>query len=84
MLESASEKGRALSGKTVLVVDDDMRNIYARASVLDMSQMNVVCAQDGRNAIDELACTPAIDLVLMDIMMPEMDGYQALRDIRKM
>ena len=84
MLENASEKGPALSGKTVLVVDDDMRNIYALSSVLEMSQMNVVCAQDGRKAIDELSSNPAIDLVLMDIMMPEMDGYQALREIRKM
>ena len=84
MLENISEKGPALSGKTVLVVDDDMRNIYALSSVLEMSQMNVVCAQDGRKAIDELASNPAIDLVLMDIMMPEMDGYQALREIRKM
>ena len=46
--------------------------------------MKVVCAQDGRKALDELAANPAIDLVLMDIMMPEMDGYQALREIRKM
>jgi len=84
MLESASEKGPAFSGKTVLVVDDDMRNIYALSSVLEMSQMNVVCAQDGRKAIEELASNPTIDLVLMDIMMPEMDGYQALREIRKM
>jgi CheY-like chemotaxis protein len=84
MLESASEKGPAFSGKTVLVVDDDMRNIYALSSVLEMNQMNVVCAQDGRKAIEELASNRAIDLVLMDIMMPEMDGYQALREIRKM
>ena len=84
MLENASEKGLAFSGKTVLVVDDDMRNIYALSSVLEMNQMNVVCAQDGRKAIEELASNPAIDLVLMDIMMPEMDGYQALREIRKM
>jgi len=84
MLDSASEKEPALAGKTVLVVDDDMRNIYALSSVLEMSQMNVVCAQDGRKALDELATNPSIELVLMDIMMPEMDGYQALREIRKM
>ena len=84
MLESASEKEPALAGKTVLVVDDDMRNIYALSSVLEMSQMNVVCAQDGKKAIEELASNPVIDLVFMDIMMPEMDGYQALREIRKM
>ena len=49
-----------------------------------MSQINVVCAQDGKKALEELAANPTIDLVLMDIMMPEMDGYQALREIRKM
>src|SRR2546429_5162860 len=79
MLESASEKEPALAGKTVLVVDDDMRNIYALSSVLEMSQMNVVCAQDGKKAIEELASNPVIDLVFMDIMMQKMDGYQALR-----
>jgi HAMP domain-containing protein/CheY-like chemotaxis protein/signal transduction histidine kinase len=84
MLESVAEKGPALAGKTVLVVDDDMRNIYALSSVLEMSQMKVVCAQDGKKAIEELVASPEIDLVLMDIMMPEMDGYQALREIRKM
>jgi HAMP domain-containing protein/signal transduction histidine kinase/DNA-binding response OmpR family regulator len=84
MLESVAEKGPALAGKTVLVVDDDMRNIYALSSVLEMSQMKVVCAQDGKKALEELVASPAIDLVLMDIMMPEMDGYQALREIRKM
>jgi len=84
MLESVADKGTTLAGKTVLVVDDDMRNIYALSSVLEMSQMNVVCAQDGKKALEELAANPAIDLVLMDIMMPEMDGYQALREIRKM
>jgi len=84
MLESVADKEPALAGKTVLVVDDDMRNIYALSSVLEMSQMNVVCAQDGKKALEELAANPAIDLVLMDIMMPEMDGYQALREIRKM
>jgi CheY-like chemotaxis protein len=84
MLESVADKGTALAGKTVLVVDDDMRNIYALSSVLEMSQINVVCAQDGKKALEELAANPTIDLVLMDIMMPEMDGYQALREIRKM
>jgi len=84
MIESVTDQDPALAGKTVLVVDDDMRNIYALSSVLEMSQMKVVCAQDGKKALEELVASPAIDLVLMDIMMPEMDGYQALREIRKM
>jgi CheY-like chemotaxis protein len=83
MLQTVVEQDTALAGKTVLLVDDDMRNIYALSSKLEQLQMNVVFAQNGRMAIEELASSPAIDVVLMDIMMPEMDGYQAMREIRK-
>jgi CheY-like chemotaxis protein len=83
MLQTVVEQDTAFAGKTVLLVDDDMRNIYALSSKLEQLQMNVVFAQNGRMALEELASSPAIDVVLMDIMMPEMDGYQAMREIRK-
>jgi CheY-like chemotaxis protein/signal transduction histidine kinase len=83
MLETVIEKDPALAGKTVLIVDDDMRNIYALSSILEQSQMKVLFAQNGKKGLEELNSNLAIDIVLMDIMMPEMDGYQATREIRK-
>ncbi|HYE97932.1 MAG TPA: response regulator, partial [Planctomycetota bacterium] len=82
-VETIALRDPALAGKTVLVVDDDMRNIYALTTLLEETKMNTIFAQDGRKAIEELQNNPSIDLVLMDIMMPEMDGYQAMREIRK-
>lgn len=73
----------ALAGKKVLIVDDDARNIFATTSILERYKMNVMNAESGQDGIDLLNSTPDIDLVLMDIMMPEMDGYQAIRKIRK-
>jgi CheY-like chemotaxis protein len=81
-IESNSSSDPALTGKKVLIVDDDMRNIYALTTVLEQSRMDTIYAQDGRKAIDVLASDPTIDVVLMDIMMPEMDGYQAMKEIR--
>ncbi len=72
-----------LTGKKVLLVDDDMRNIYAITSILETEGMDVICAYDGRDALEKLNETTGIELVLMDIMMPEMDGYAATREIRK-
>jgi signal transduction histidine kinase/HAMP domain-containing protein/CheY-like chemotaxis protein len=72
-----------LAGKRVLIVDDDIRNIFAMTSVLERESMKVLAAETGREAIDKLQFTDGIDIVLMDIMMPDMDGYDTMRAIRK-
>jgi CheY-like chemotaxis protein len=72
-----------LAGKKVLVVDDDVRNIFALTSVLEQHNLQVVHAENGRAGIELLLNTPGIDGVLMDIMMPEMDGYETTRAIRQ-
>jgi hypothetical protein len=83
LLERLRETDAVLSGRTVLVVDDDIRNIFALTSLLESNHLNVVHAENGRAGIDLLERTPGIDLVLMDIMMPEMDGYETMRAIRE-
>ncbi|MEO7092965.1 MAG: response regulator [Polyangiales bacterium] len=67
----------------MLVVDDDVRNIFALTSVLESYKMHVVYAENGKAGIDMLRKTPDIDIVLMDVMMPEMDGYETMTLIRK-
>jgi signal transduction histidine kinase/DNA-binding response OmpR family regulator/HAMP domain-containing protein len=71
-----------LVGKRVLVVDDDVRNIFALTSLLERYGLEMLAAENGRAAIATLQSTPGIDIVLMDIMMPEMDGYDTIRAIR--
>src|SRR5262249_8226582 len=72
-----------LVGKRVLVVDDDVRNIFALTSVLERQKIEVLYAENGKDAISILEKTPSIDVVLMDVMMPEMDGYETMRAVRK-
>jgi CheY-like chemotaxis protein len=72
-----------LAGKKVLIVDDDIRNIFAITSVLERQSMSVVPAETGQEAIEKLQSADGIDIVLMDIMMPGMDGYDTMRAIRK-
>jgi len=83
MLEKLHRSDDDLHGRKVLVVDDDVRNIFALGSVLERHGMSVVTAQTGREALSVLQSTADIAMVLMDIMMPEMDGYQTMQLIRK-
>jgi HAMP domain-containing protein/signal transduction histidine kinase/DNA-binding response OmpR family regulator len=82
-LKDLHESQRVLAGKKVLIVDDDMRNIFALATVLDEQGMIIVSADNGREAIQHVRSDPRIDVVLMDIMMPEMDGVATIQEIRK-
>jgi CheY-like chemotaxis protein len=83
MLERLHGSTEVLRGRKVLVVDDDARNIFALTTVLESQDMEVVSATNGRQAIDLIRATPDLSVVLMDIMMPEMDGYETMREIRK-
>jgi CheY-like chemotaxis protein/signal transduction histidine kinase/HAMP domain-containing protein len=83
MLDRLHRSDDALVGKKVLVVDDDVRNIFALSSVLERRGMTVLTAGTGREAIATIESTPEIAIVLMDIMMPEMDGYETMQVIRQ-
>ncbi len=83
MLKSARSREKAFEGRTILVVDDDVRNVFALTSALEQKGALVEIARNGLEAIDKLQHDETIDLVLMDIMMPEMDGFTAMQEIRK-
>src|SRR6185369_17399858 len=83
VLSSLRRSDSTLAGKKVLVVDDDVRNIFALSTVLEQHGLQVVHAENGRAGIEMLLKTPGIDGVLMDIMMPEMDGYETMKAIRQ-
>lgn len=83
MIRAALDKEAMLAGKKVLIVDDDMRNIFSLSSALSEKEIIIYEAENGSEALKRLDEFPDINLVLMDIMMPEMDGYEAMRLIRK-
>jgi CheY-like chemotaxis protein len=83
MLERLHGSNDVLRQRKVLVVDDDARNIFALTTVLENQEMEVISATNGRQAIDLIRHTPDLSVVLMDIMMPAMDGYETMRQIRK-
>ena len=73
----------SLAGKTILMADDDMRNIYALTTLIENAGATLICAYDGQEALKKLEKNPQIDIVLMDVMMPVMNGYEAISQIRK-
>jgi CheY-like chemotaxis protein len=82
MLERLHGSNDILRGRKVLVVDDDARNIFALTTLLENHEMEVLTATNGRQAIELINSSPDLSVVLMDIMMPEMDGYATMRGIR--
>ena len=80
---SFTNRRDAIYTKDELVVDDDGRNIFALTSLLENQEMDVISATNGRSAIDIIQNTPELSIVLMDIMMPDMDGYETIGEIRK-
>ncbi|MEH1940692.1 MAG: response regulator [Nostoc sp.] len=83
MLEQLHQTDPVLANRKILIVDDDLRNIFAITSFLESYQMQVLFAENGRDGIERLQTNPDINIVLMDIMMPEMDGYETTRAIRQ-
>jgi len=83
MLKTARSRDKVFEGRKILVVDDDVRNIFALTSALEHKGAIIEVGRNGREAIEKLNQVEDIDLILMDVMMPEMDGYEATREIRK-
>jgi len=83
IIESIRRKEDILTGKNILVVDDDVRNLFALTTVFERYNINVITAESGKDAVNILNENPKVDMVLMDIMMPEMDGYDTMQKIRR-
>jgi len=83
MLDALHHGSQALAGRKVLIVDDDIRNIFALTSILERQNMNIVSAETGRDAVELLEKHGDIEVVLMDVMMPEMDGFETTQAIRQ-
>jgi CheY-like chemotaxis protein len=83
MIRELHEPNSVLTGKKILIVDDDVRSIFALTSVLESYEIKVIFAENGKDGVATLSSTPDVDLVMMDIMMPGMDGYETMRLIRQ-
>jgi CheY-like chemotaxis protein len=83
MLQELHHGTKTLTHRRVLIVDDDIRNIFALASILERHEMSIVSAETGRGALDLLDKHPGLEIVLMDVMMPEMDGFETMRAVRQ-
>jgi CheY-like chemotaxis protein/signal transduction histidine kinase/HAMP domain-containing protein len=83
IIDLARRREAGLASRRVLIVDDDIRNIFSLTGVLEQHQVQVVHAESGRQGIELLETTPDIDMVLMDVMMPDMDGYETMRQVRR-
>lgn len=84
ILQKLHNKEEIFKNKKILLVDDDVRNVFALSSMLEKYQIQVICAENGKDALAQLDKHDDIDLILMDMMMPEMDGYEAMSKIREM